>query len=145
MQKIELEEYENLVKEKRVLIQELYDLDYEYRNLCLPGSPRLDGMPKCVNPTGNSIELTAERAEDLKILYEKKYALYLQMVQELDVRLLHIEYEINKKLTPLEKTVIRLKYLNAKPFGVVAVAINYSERQTKRICERAVKKLANAL
>lgn len=141
MRKYELEEYESLVKEKRTILQELRDINSEYCGLGLPRSPKLDGMPKSTCVVGNGVELTAQRAEDLQILYEEKYALYLEKVRELDLRLVSIEQELEKKLTPLERTVIRLKYLNARSFGAVAVLINYSERQTKRICERAIAKL----
>lgn len=140
MKKQELEQYRLLVLERKALLKKLQQLDAEYRGIGALKSPTLDGMPRAA-PTASGVALTVERAEELKAEYGELFKKYCSYVKSLDRQLLKIEREISLKLNPLERTIVRLKYIEAMPFRKIAEETNYSERQVMRLCARAVLKL----
>lgn len=92
----------------------------------------IDGMPrsgKVSDPTGNqAVEHTQVRD------------LYLQKVAELNRALIEIEDAI-ASLDPIERTLIRLYYVDGLTWEQVCVAIHYEWAQTHRIHAKALAKL----
>lgn len=65
---------------------------------------------------------------------------YAAKLEELTQAQLCIEHAI-ETLDPVERDLIRLRYIDGLPWHRVAAAINYSEQQTYRIHGEALQKL----
>ena len=69
-------------------------------------------------------------------------ALYRQKEAELEAQLLAIETAINT-LPTTERIIIRRHFIQGLTWRQVAEKENYSERQTRRLCNKALARLAN--
>ena len=67
---------------------------------------------------------------------------YASKLEELVKAQLAIERAV-ETLNPVERDLIRLRYIDGLPWHRVAAAINYSEQQTYRIHGEALQKLKN--
>lgn len=67
-------------------------------------------------------------------------AVYRRKAKELKDRLLEIERAIDT-LPPTERTIIRWHYLKGLTWSKVAEKENYSDRQCRRLCDKALTRL----
>ena len=117
------------IKDEAKQIQELRDA------LLSPKGANLDAMPRSSGP-GDPVEAARKQREDLKKQYDRKE-------QELLAELAFIEAMI-EGLDPIERTLMRHRYLEGMTWEKVCVAINYGWTQTHnmhgRILDKLVKK-----
>lgn len=131
MTKEQLRAYRDLKTEHDLLSQKLEELETELYGI---QAQRLDGMPHS-NREGSS--------DKTDILLDRKtllHARYMVKKVELAKAVLAIEDAI-EKLTPRERTLIRLYYIDGLTWEQVAVKMNYSWRQVHRIHGAALAQL----
>lgn len=104
----------------------------EYHALADPKGANLDGMPRGPGSGDPLAGITEKRRAVLK-RYQAK-------LQELDVALLMIEDMIDG-LEPMERTLMRYRYIDGLKWEAVCVAIGYSWRQTHNIHAGILDKL----
>ena len=80
-----------------------------------------------------SPDTEAELLEPLRAFYKEKLA-------ELVALQLDIEHAI-ETLEPIERELVRLRYIDGKDWYQICMAINYEWAQTHRIHARALRKL----
>lgn len=97
------------------------------------GSQRLDGMPR-----GGS---GGDNKPDLIDAKDRLVARYMRLCDELMQTQLVIEEEI-EWLEPMERMVMRYRYIEGMTWEQVCVAIGYAWRQTHNIHTRALDRLA---
>ena len=98
-----------------------------------PSSPNLDGMPRA-SRYGDTMVGRVSEIINLRELYERKR-------NEISEAMLAIENAI-EGLEPVERTLLRYRYIYGMTWEQVSVAMNYSWRQTHKIHARALDKLA---
>lgn len=98
-----------------------------------PSSPNLDGMPRA-SGYGDAMVGRVSEIISLRELYERKR-------DEISDAMLAIEDAI-EGLEPVERTLLRYRYIYGMTWEQVSVAMNYSWRQTHKIHARALDKLA---
>ena len=98
-----------------------------------PSSPNLDGMPRA-SGYGDAMVGRVSEIINLRELYERKR-------DEISDAMLAIENAI-EGLEPVERTLLRYRYIYGMTWEQVSVAMNYSWRQTHKIHARALDKLA---
>lgn len=79
------------------------------------------------------LQLIDRQSPSLREACEQRRREYLALLQKLDERM--------DNLSPIERSVIRLRYINGLSTIEVARRVSYSERSVTRICSRALKKL----
>ncbi len=67
-------------------------------------------------------------------------AMYQRRRDKLSADLMHVENVI-ESLTPTERTLMRLRYIEGLPWQVICTRINYSWQQTHRIHAQALIKI----
>lgn len=130
MTKDQLRAYTQIKREKEQierLIEELETL------MTSPKIQRLDGMPHAPSKGENPMDALVIRHMDLLALYKAK-------LKELTEAQLQVEQAI-ESLDPLERSLMRLRYIDGRKWEEVAVAINYSWQQTHRLHAKALEKL----
>lgn len=130
MTKEQLRQYINIKREKEQLEQYLEELD---TLIASPRAQTLDGMPFNPSKGESVVEILAIKHMEIKNLYRVK-------VKELADALCAIEKAIDT-LEPLERTLMRLRYIEGHKWEEVAVAIDYSWQQTHRLHKGALEKL----
>lgn len=130
MTKERLRNYRDLLAEKKQLEQQLEAIEAALYN---PKIQRLKQTPSAPSP-GNATEDLANKHMELLDRYRDKLA-------ELTLEQLAIEDAI-ERLPNRERNLIRCYYIQGLKWEEVAVAINYSWRQTHRIHSRALQLLA---
>ena len=98
-----------------------------------PSSPNLDGMPRA-SGYGDAMVGRVSEIISLREMYERKR-------DEISDAMLAIEDAI-EGLEPVERTLLRYRYIYGMTWEQVSVAMNYSWRQTHKIHARALDKLA---
>ena len=98
-----------------------------------PSSPNLDGMPRA-SGYGDAMVGRVSELISLRELYKRKR-------DEISEAMLAIENAI-EGLEPVERTLLRYRYIYGMTWEKVSVAMNYSWRQTHKIHARALDKLA---
>ena len=98
-----------------------------------PSSPNLDGMPRASGYGDTMVDRVSELIS-LRELYKRKR-------DEISEAMLAIENAI-EGLEPVERTLLRYRYIYGMTWEKVSVAMNYSWRQTHKIHARALDKLA---
>lgn len=98
-----------------------------------PSSPNLDGMPRA-SGYGDAMVGRVSEIISLRELYERKR-------DEISDAMLAIEDAI-EGLEPVERTLLRYRYIYGMTWEQVSVVMNYSWRQTHKIHARALDKLA---
>ena len=126
MTKAQLRAYRDLKLERDRLEAMVAALEYG------TGGLRMDGMPR----SGKVSDPTGQQAIDHAMVRD----LYAQKVTELTQALIEIENVI-EHLEPLERTIIRLYYVEGLTWEEVCVAISYSWRQVHRIHAKALAKV----
>lgn len=131
MTKEQLRAYRALRKERDKLLRDLEDLEakiYGYR------SPQWSDMPKSKrDPRTDPRDSLIPKRDRVKALYKAK-------VIELTEAILKIEKAI-ERLSPNERMVVRLHYIDGLKWDQVCVEIGYEWAQTHRIHASALRKL----
>ena len=128
--KDKLNQYRSIKRERELILQRINEMVAER---CSPSSPRLDGMPRG-SSNGDAMTNYLYRKDKLERLYiEKGRALAAEQ--------LAIE-ELIESLEPLERALMRCKYLDGMTWEAVCMTINYGWTQTHKIHARALDKLA---
>lgn len=130
MTKERLRQYRDLLAEKKQLEHQLEAVEAA---LYHPKIQRLKQTPGAPSP-GNA-------AEDLSIKHLELLERYRGKLAELTLEQLAIEDAI-ERLPARERNLVRLYYIKGLSWEEVAVAINYSWRQTHRIHSHALELLA---
>lgn len=130
MTKEALRNYRQLKSEISQLEQALQELE---ASMASPRSTRMDAMPRaCPNGAGPTERLVFKHIE-LTELYTEKLA-------GLRAEQLRIEKAI-EQLEPVERLLIRHRYLEGLTWEEVAVRMGYSWRQVHRLHGRALESL----
>ena len=128
-----LNQYRQLVAEKLQIQQEMQRIEME---TTAASAPNMDGMPR-----GSGVsDPTAARAF-ARIRIRERYEAQLA---ELDRAQLELEHLIGS-LDPVERRVMRYRYMQGLQWEAVCAAMNYSWRQTHKIHARALDKLVDVL
>lgn len=122
--------YLDLKRERDQIAEELRTAEGDATS---PSSPNLDGMPRA-SGYGDSMVGRVSEIINLRELYERKR-------DEISDAMLAIENAI-EDLEPVERTLLRYRYIYGMTWEQVSVAMNYSWRQTHKIHARALDKLA---
>jgi DNA-directed RNA polymerase specialized sigma24 family protein len=123
--KIRLKRYLD-IKDERDQIQELRDA------LLDPKGANLDAMPRSCGP-GNPVEAARQEREKLAREYDRKQ-------EELAAEQAYIEAMIDS-LDPIERKLMRHRYLEGLTWEKVCVAINYGWTNTHEMHGRILDKL----
>lgn len=123
--KIRLKRYLD-IKDEAKQIQELRDA------LLDPKGANLDAMPRSSGP-GNPVEAARKQREDLKRDYDRK-------LEELAEEQAYIESMI-ESLDPIERKLMRHRYIEGMTWEKVCVAINYGWTQTHEMHGKILDKL----
>lgn len=129
MTKTELQRHYYLAKEADQIKANLNQLRAQKYNV---KSPIIDGMPKQMS-NGSSIESLIVKYAELENNYKAK-------LFEIAEEQMKIEEAINS-LEPIERTLIRYRYIEHLKWEEVCIKINYSWKQTHRIHNVALQKL----
>ena len=121
--------YQHLCREIRQLEDQLAELE---SRITSPRTPKLSFMPRAKS-AGYALETGMDRYADLVEIYKTKLEL---MYSERAA----IEQAI-ESLEPIERMVLRARYIEGRTWEDVAGRINYSYVQTWRIHARALQKL----
>lgn len=129
--KIRLKRYLDIKAEAKQIL--------ELRDALLdPKGANLDAMPRSSGP-GNPVEAARKEREKLKRDYDRK-------LEELAAEQAYIETMI-ESLDPIERKLMRHRYLEGLTWEKVCVAINYGWTQTHemhgRILDKLVEKYGN--
>lgn len=122
MTKEQLKGFRSIKLERDRLLLMIEELEAQMRS---PKSQRLDGMPRGGSSPSSPVEnLVVKHTELLERYYEK--------VAELTAATVEIEEAI-ERLSPRERTLLRLHYIEGLTWEEVCVAMSYSWRQVHRI------------
>ena len=121
--------YQHLRREIRQLEDQLAELE---SRITSPRTPKLSFLPRAKG-TGYALEAGMDRYADLIEIYKTK-------LERLYSERAAIEQAI-ESLEPIERMVLRARYIEGRTWEDVAERINYSYVQTWRIHARALQKL----
>lgn len=125
-----LHQYTQLQREKHQIQEELARISLETASV---SSPNMDGMPR-----GSGISKPTEAGAFARINIMERYQAQLDKLAEEQLAL----EKLIEKLDPVERRLLRYRYLDGLTWESVCVAMNYSWRQTHNIHARALDKLA---
>ena len=134
MKKEELQQYSSIEKELRIIEEKLKYLKEKKTSI---KSMVISDMPKCTSNSNDAITDLLAEIEDVTILYTEKYLKLFKKLKE-------IEKEFEKLENPLERTVLRMVYIERKNFEEIAKYISYSYRTVRRLHKEGVKKITEA-
>lgn len=126
-----LNSYKDVVEELQQIEQHLADLE----DRILPGGQKMDGMPRSPGGGGDLSGIVAERLELVERYRAKKNELYQA---QLDVE------RMIEGLDPLERRMMRAKYIEGHTWEEVCVIMSYCWAQVHRIHSRVLDKLAKS-
>ena len=121
--------YQHLRREIRQLEDQLAELE---SRITSPRTPKLSFMPRAKS-AGYALEAGMDRYADLVEVYRTK-------LERLYSERAAIEQAI-ESLEPIERMVLRARYIEGRTWEDVAERINYSYVQTWRIHARAIEAL----
>lgn len=124
-----LSEYRLLKAEHAQIVEELERLEAA---MTAPRASRITGMPR----GGGGADQMAAKVEQHIALEEKYHAL----LEALAAAQLHVE-EMIESLDPVERKLLRHRYVEGLSWEGVCVAMSYSWRQTHNIHARALDRL----
>lgn len=131
MTKVELQRHYYLAKEAEQIKIKLNQLRAQKDNV---KSPIIDGMPKQMS-NGSSIESLIVKYAELENSYKAK-------LFEIAEEQMKIEDAIDS-LEPIERTLIRYRYIDHLKWENICILMNYSWRQVHNIHHRALQNLLN--
>ncbi len=130
MTKDELKQYIKLEKELKQLEEMLEKLENEIHS---PKITRLSDMPKGGKPV--DIEDKIIKLIELRDIYNDKWD---KLIDERK----RIEQAIEKLQDPIQRALMRYKYIDGLTWEEVCVKLSYSWRQTHRMHSRALQNMA---
>ena len=131
MTKERLRQYQHIAQETAQIEEMLRDVE---EAMAAPRVPALDGMPHGHTVQGSLIETLVARRDELIRRYQAK-------LEELATAMLDIEEAI-EALEPVERQLMRLRYIKGRTWEEICVEMSYSWRQTHRLHAQALAKLA---
>lgn len=123
--------YINISRERDQLAEQIRRLE---TIAYTPGAPAKSGLPRAAavsDPTGDR----AARLLNLREAYAEKLDQAVQAIAE-------IEQLIGTLSDPVERRLVRCRYIEGKSWEQVCIAMNYSWRQVHRIHGRALEHLS---
>lgn len=131
MNKEQLKNYQALMRELEGLREQIKILAAKIRCVC---AVTLSDMPK---PTtkGNQVDGICKLA-DMQQMYESKVKSALEEMAD-------IEQAISGLDDPVQRTLMRYRYIDGMEWEKICVKLNYSWRQTHRIHSMALNNLGN--
>lgn len=130
MTKAELCRYSDLLKEKNDLQERIIRLDSARKSASVQF---ITGMPRASSGDNDKIGRSTAEMEHLKMLYEKK-------VRDIATECERIEEAI-ERLEPIERRLIRLRYVDCLTWEKICVKIGYSWANTHRLHKQILQKL----
>lgn len=128
-----------LLVEYRSLRREMIEIDDRIKEIResakYPKSPQLTGMPRAPGYSSDGLSRIFEQIEELTELYQQKWA-------RLNDLCLEIEKEIDS-LPSLERRIIRLRYLDDKPWPEVSEIMGYSVAHLHRVHKKIFAECKN--
>ena len=100
-----------------------------------PKTPKLSNSPKGKGNVSDSIASNYARLESLRSMYAKKLERLTKAADEFEA--------VIEELKPLERTVMRYRYMEALSFKKIAKKMKYSEQHIKNIHWQTVKKITS--
>lgn len=97
-------------------------------------SPSFEGMPSGSGPKQSATEATALALVELSELYQKRHA-------ELVAATVEVERAIASLEDPVERVLMRSRYIDGLKWEEVCLVVGYSWQQTHRIHARALGRL----
>ena len=125
----ELKSYRYIKQEIEHIRRQIAEAD---KDMCYLQSVIINDMPKG-SMAVNSLERAIEKKDRLSMLY-------LEKINQLSALQFKIEYAISQ-LSPVEREVIRLRYIDCMRFEKIAIKTNYAIRNIFYIHSKAVEKL----
>lgn len=124
-----LHQYQNLKREQRQIQSELERIDPETTSV---SSPNMDGMPR-----GSGVSKPTEAGALARISIMERYQEQLDKLSEEQLAL----EKLIEDLDPVERMVLRYRYLEGLPWESVCVAVSYSWRRVHHFHASALDKL----
>lgn len=122
-----LGEYRAIKAEQRQIQRQIDDLDGA------PGGVNLDGLPRG-SGTGDPTGAIVVKRDSLREAYKEKLAELLEAQRRIEAMI--------EGLEPVERSLLRHRYIEGLSWEGVCVEMHYSWRQTHNIHARALDKLA---
>lgn len=126
MKRQDLQDFRKMIIERTSLKNQIDELDTQIQRIIPPYGAQPRGG-KSADAADRLLKLI-----ELKKDYEKKNA-------NITVRQKEIEAVISQMTDPVERTVLRLRYINNMSWTDIQIAINYERAQTFRIHTKAIK------
>lgn len=126
MTRQDLQDFRKLIVERTSLKNQIDVLDAQIQHITPPYG---------VQPRGGK---SADAADSILKLIELKRD-YKEKNAHITVRQKEIEAVIDKMTNPVERTVLRLRYISNIKWTDIQIAINYEIAQTFRIHTKAIK------
>ena len=130
MTKAELCRYADLLKEKEDLQERIIRLDSARKSASVQV---ITGMPRAANGDNDKFGRGTAEMERLRKLYERK-------VRDIDAECAEIEKAI-ERLEPIERRLIRYRYIDCLTWEKICVKIGYSWANTHRLHKLILRKL----
>lgn len=135
MKREELQQYANMEKELKTIEEKIEYLKEKKTSI---RSTVISDMPKGSSNSNDAILDLLSEIEEITILYFEKYSQLLKKLKE-------IEKTLDKIDNPLERTVLRMAYIERKRFEEIACEIHYSYRTVRRLHKAGLKKISDNL
>lgn len=126
MKRQDLQDFRKMIIERTSLKNQIDELDTQIQRI-IPSYGAQPRGGKSADAADRLLKLI-----ELKKDYEKKNA-------NITVRQKEIEAVISQMTDPVERTVLRLRYINNMSWTDIQIAINYERAQTFRIHTKAIK------
>ena len=126
----DLRNYTSLKKELEQINERIQELEHAKYSI---SSPTWSDMPTGGHGDHDKIGAMLTRIEEQTEMYWDKYKELLEIQSDIERKI--------EKLEPIERTVMRYKYLEGKTFEDIADIINYSFMTVRRIHKKSIKKL----
>lgn len=130
MTKEQLKQYRQMELERRQLRELLDELEAAMYS---PKAQKLTGMPGAASRSNDTMDNLVAKHAAIEERYRRKIA-------ELSDQLAEIEAAIDP-LPPLERTLLRARYIEGMTWEAVCCKIGYSWQQTHRLHARALQHL----
>lgn len=130
MTKEQLQSYRHLLVEQKQIKAKIIELEAV---LMSPKAQNLDGMPK--GGSGGNDRMADVIAKHLELLDKYRDLLFRSKAEQIRIE------EAIEGLKPIEKTLLRYRYLDGLKWEKICVLLNYSWRQTHRLHADALKSL----
>lgn len=133
MTKTQLRSYRSIKLERDNLNRTIKELEAVIYS---PRAAQINGQPHGGSGTSSVVERAAIKHAELIERYHHKTAELTEAMAEIE--------EAIENLSPTERTLMRLYYIDGLTWEVVCCEMNYSWRQVHRIHSRALASLAKA-